>query len=254
MLKKRIIPCLDIQEGRVVKGVKFQNLKDSGDPVELAYRYMQEGADELVFLDITATENQRQTLIEWVEKVAKAIQIPFTVGGGIRDLKDVEAVLKAGADKISINSMAVKNPQLIENITKQFGSQFVVVAVDTKVCGNIHKVFISGGKIETQWQTENWCKEAENLGAGEILLTSMDHDGEKNGFAIDILSKISQNINIPVIASGGAGKMEHFLEVFEKTQVTAALAASIFHYQIVNIQDLKKYLFEHKIPVRYAKY
>ncbi len=254
MLKKRIIPCLDVKDGRVVKGIKFENLKDSGDPVELAYRYMQEGADELVFLDITATENQRQTLIQWVKEVAKVLQIPFTVGGGIRNLDDVKAIIDAGADKISINSIAVKNPSIIESIAKQFGSQFVVVAIDTKYKNQQNKVFIAGGKIETELQTENWSKEVENLGAGEILLTSMDHDGEKNGFAIDILSKITQIINIPVIASGGAGNKQHFLEVFQKTKVTAALAASIFHYQIVNIQDLKKYLLEHQIPVRYAKY
>lgn len=254
MLKKRIIPCLDVKDGRVVKGVKFENLKDSGDPVELGYRYMHEGADELVFLDITATLNQRQTLIQWVKEVAKVIQIPFTVGGGIRDLKDVEAVLNAGADKISINSMAVKNPQFIENIAKKFGSQFVVVAIDTKKVGQYNKVFIAGGKIETEWQTENWSIEVQNLGAGEILLTSMDHDGDRKGFAIDILNKITQKVNIPVIASGGAGCNEHFKEVFSKTKVSAALAASIFHYQIVNIQKLKQYLFEQNIPIRYACY
>lgn len=252
MLKKRIIPCLDVKDGRVVKGIKFENLKDSGDPVELAYRYMQEGADELVFLDITATQNQRQTLIEWVREVAKVLLIPFTVGGGIRNLKDIETILDAGADKISINSKAVQNPSFIEEVAKQFGSQFVVVAIDTQKIHNLNKVFISGGKIETHWITENWCKEVENLGAGEILLTSMDHDGEKNGFAIDVLSKISQNINIPLIASGGAGNQEHFLEVFQKTKTSAALAASIFHYQIIHIATLKNFLLKNQIPVRYA--
>ncbi len=253
MLKKRIIPCLDIRDGRVVKGVKFENLRDSGDPVELAYRYMQEGADELVFLDITATQDARRTLIEWVKKVAEVLLIPFTVGGGIRNLSDVEAILYAGADKISINSIAVKNPQIIEEIAKQFGSQFVVVAIDTKKKENQNQVFISGGKIGTGLQTENWCKQVENLGAGEILLTSMDHDGEKNGFAIDILKKITNTVKIPVIASGGAGNVEHFLEVFQKTQVTAALAASVFHYKIIPIVELKQFLHKNSIPIRYEK-
>jgi cyclase len=252
MLKKRIIPCLDVKEGRVVKGIKFQNLRDSGDPVELAYRYMQEGADELVFLDITATQNQRQTLIEWVQKVSRVIQIPFTVGGGIRDLKDVEKLIHAGADKISINSMAVKNPKIIEEIAKKFGSQCVVVAVDNKKIGSLNKVFISAGSIETNWETELWCKEIQNLGAGEILLTSIDHDGEKNGYDWKLLKKITDEVTIPVIASGGAGNLNHFLEVFQKTKVTAALAASIFHYQSITIPELKSFLFEHSIPVRYA--
>jgi len=252
MLKKRIIPCLDVKEGRVVKGIKFQNLRDSGDPVELAYRYMQEGADELVFLDITATQNQRQTLIEWVQKVSQVIQIPFTVGGGIRDLKDVEKLIHAGADKISINSMAVKNPKIIEEIAKKFGSQCVVVAVDNKKIGSLNKVFISAGSIETNWETELWCKEIQNLGAGEILLTSIDHDGEKNGYDWKLLKKITDEVSIPVIASGGAGNLNHFLEVFQKTKVTAALAASIFHYQSITIPELKSFLFEHSIPVRYA--
>ncbi len=254
MLKKRIIPCLDVKEGRVVKGVKFENLKDSGDPVELAYRYMQEGADELVFLDITATQNEKQTIVDWVKNVAKTLQIPFTVGGGIRNLKDVEAIIHAGADKISINSMAVKNPQLIEDISKQFGSQFVVVAIDTKFVHNKNKVFISGGKIETELETESWCKTVESLGAGEILLTSMDHDGEKNGFAIEILKSITNILKIPVIASGGAGKPEHFLEVFQNTKVSAALAASIFHYKMVSIPELKYYLLQNSIPIRYVTY
>lgn len=252
MLKKRIIPCLDVHQGRVVKGVQFEQLQDNGDPVELAYRYMQEGADELVFLDITATQNNRKTLLEWVKQVACVIQIPFTVGGGIRTLQDAEAVIACGADKISINSSAVQHPKLITEIAKQFGSQCVVVAIDTKYIHSQNKVFISGGKIETELTTEVWCKTVEELGAGEILLTSIDHDGEKNGFAIPLLKTITEMVNIPVIASGGAGTKAHFLEVFSQTNISAALAASVFHHKIISIPELKEYLSQHSIPVRYA--
>jgi len=252
MLKKRIIPCLDVKDGRVVKGIKFQNLRDSGDLVELAFRYMQEGADELVFLDITATQKQKQTMLEWVRKVAEVIQIPFTVGGGVRNLQDVDAIIHAGADKVSINSIAVKNPNLIEEISKKFGNQCVVVAIDTKMVNSQNKVFIAGGTIETEWETISWCKKVEELGAGEILLTSMDHDGVKNGFAIDLLNEVTQKVNIPVIASGGAGSLQHFLEVFQNTKVTAALAASVFHHQMISIPELKKFLLKNSIPVRYA--
>lgn len=254
MLKKRIIPCLDIKAGRVVKGVKFENLKDSGDPVELAHQYMQEGADELVFLDITATQDNRKTLLEWVKKVAKAIQIPFTVGGGIRTLQDVEDIINCGADKISINSSAVQHPNLITEMAKQFGSQSVVVAIDTKCVHGKNKVFIAGGKKETNLLTEHWCKTAQEFGAGEILLTSIDHDGTQNGFAIDLLKQVTQMVSIPVIASGGAGAKEHFAEVFTQTKVSAALAASVFHNKTILIPQLKQFLLEHSIPVRYAKY
>lgn len=253
MLKKRIIPCLDIKAGRVVKGVQFENLKDSGDPVELAYQYMQEGADELVFLDITATQDKRKTLLEWVKKVAQVIQIPFTVGGGIRTVQDAEAIIDCGADKISINSSAVQNPYLITEIAKQFGSQCVVVAIDTKYIHGKNKVFIAGGKTETNLITEEWCKTAQELGAGEILLTSIDHDGAKKGFALDLLKTITQIVSIPVIASGGAGAKEHFAEVFIHTKASAALAASVFHSKIIPIPELKQFLFQYSIPVRYAK-
>jgi len=254
MLKKRIIPCLDIKAGRVVKGVQFEQLKDNGDPVELAYQYMQQGADELVFLDITATRDNRKTLLEWVKKVAQVIQIPFTVGGGITTLQDASAIIDCGADKISINSSAVKTPELITQIAQQFGSQCVVVAVDTKYVNGKNKVFISGGKTETDTLTEEWCTTVQELGAGEILLTSIDHDGTQAGFALDLLKKITENVTIPVIASGGAGKKEHFAELFMQTRVSAALAASVFHNQTILIPQLKQFLSQHSIPVRYAKH
>ncbi len=250
MLKKRIIPCLDIKDGRTVKGVTFVDIRDAGDPIELAKRYVQDGADELVFLDITATIENRKTLVELVGKIAKEINIPFTVGGGINSLEDVQTVIQAGADKVSINSSAIKNPQIITDIADKFGSQCVVVAIDTKLENNEWMVFVSGGKVPTGIRALDWAKQAEQLGAGEILLTSMNNDGTKNGFAIDILDVISRAVNIPVIASGGAGKKEHFKEVFEKTKVSAALAASVFHFNEIPIPQLKKYLKTEKIQIR----
>lgn len=253
MLKKRIIPCLDIKEGRVVKGIQFEHLKDNGDPVELAYQYMQDGADELVFLDITATQDNRKTLLEWVKKVAQVIQIPFTVGGGICTLQDAEAIITCGADKISINSSAVKNPNLITEISQRFGSQCVVVAIDTKYVNERNKVFIAGGKTETSLTTEEWCKTLQEMGAGEILLTSIDHDGVQQGFAIELLKTITSIVSIPVIASGGAGTKEHFAEVFLQTRASAALAASVFHNKVISVPELKQFLSQYFIPVRYAK-
>jgi len=250
MLKKRIIPCLDIKDGRAVKGVNFIGLRDAGDPVELAKKYVEEGADELVFLDITATIERRKTLAEMVQKIALAINIPFTVGGGINSVEDALAVIQAGADKISVNSSAVKNPQLITNLAAQLGSQCVVVAVDTQNVNGIQKVFVSGGKVETELETLNWVKKAEELGAGEILLTSMDGDGTKSGFKIDITKAVADAVNIPVIASGGAGTKEHFTEVFTQTKASGALAASIFHFGEIPIPTLKNYLKEQNIPIR----
>ncbi|AOM78354.1 imidazole glycerol phosphate synthase subunit HisF [Pedobacter steynii] len=250
MLSKRIIPCLDVKDGRTVKGVNFIDLKDAGDPVELAWQYAQQGADELVFLDITATHERRKTMIEMVKSVARQLNIPFTIGGGITTVQDAEALLNAGADKISINSAAVKRPALIEELANAFGVQFVVVAVDTKLVEGRNMVHLNGGRLITELETEDWISEAESLGAGEILLTSMDHDGTKQGFDLGLLDKITQMINIPVIASGGAGKVEHFIEVFEKTGVDAALAASVFHFGEIPIPDLKQKLKYHNIPVR----
>jgi imidazole glycerol-phosphate synthase subunit HisF len=250
MLKKRIIPCLDIKDGRTVKGINFVDIRDAGNPIELAKKYVQQGADELVFLDITATQEKRKTLASLVEKIAKEINIPFTVGGGINSVEDAIAIIKAGADKVSINSSAVKNPQLITDISNQFGSQAMVVAIDTKYENNEWYVYVSGGKIPTGLKTINWAKQAVALGAGEILLTSMNNDGTKSGFAIDITKAISEAVNVPIIASGGAGKQEHFKEVFEQTKATGALAASIFHFGEIPIPVLKKYLTEQNILVR----
>ena len=250
MLSKRIIPCLDVKDGRTVKGVNFVDLKDAGDPVELAWQYAQQGADELVFLDITATNERRKTMIEMVKSVARQLNIPFTIGGGITSIADADALLNAGADKISINSAAVKNPELISDLAKVFGVQFVVVAVDTKLVEGRNMVHLNGGRLITELQTEDWIKQAEELGAGEILLTSMDHDGTKQGFDCTLLDRVSKLINIPVIASGGAGKTEHFTEVFTTTGVDAALAASVFHFGEIPIPDLKKELKKHNIPVR----
>ncbi|MET1054627.1 MAG: imidazole glycerol phosphate synthase subunit HisF [Pedobacter sp.] len=250
MLSKRIIPCLDVKDGRTVKGVNFVDLKDAGDPVELAWQYARQGADELVFLDITATHERRKTMIEMVKSVARQLNIPFTIGGGITEIADAEALLNAGADKISINSAAVKNPQLIADLAKVFGRQFVVVAVDTKLVGGKNMVHLNGGRLITELETEKWIKEAEDLGAGEILLTSMDHDGTKQGFDCNLLQTISQMINIPVIASGGAGTIDHFTEVFTTTGVDAALAASVFHFGEIPIPVLKNELKKHNIPVR----
>ncbi len=250
MLKKRIIPCLDIKDGRTVKGINFVGLRDAGDAVELAKRYVQEGADELVFLDITATVEKRKNLTSLVERVAREINIPFTVGGGINSLEDAQAIIKAGADKVSINTSAVKRPELITEIAEQFGNQCVVVAIDTKFENNEWNVFTHGGRTETPLTTVEWAKEVEQRGAGEILLTSMNNDGTKNGFAIDITDTVSQAVNIPVIASGGAGTMQHFAEVFTQTKASAALAASIFHFGEIPIPQLKEYLRERNIPVR----
>ncbi|MCD8432626.1 imidazole glycerol phosphate synthase subunit HisF [Tenacibaculum finnmarkense genomovar ulcerans] len=250
MLKKRIIPCLDIKNGRTVKGVNFVDIKDAGDPIELAKQYVKDGADELVFLDITATLENRKTLVDLVEQIAQEINIPFTVGGGISSVDDALALIKAGADKVSINSSAVKNPQLITDLKNRFGSQFVVVAIDTKYINNQWKVFTKGGTHETELETVSWVKEVEKLGAGEILLTSMNNDGTKAGFSIDITNSVSSAINIPVIASGGAGKEVHFKDVFTKTQASAGLAASIFHFAEIPIPKLKKYLKEQNIAVR----
>lgn len=250
MLKKRIIPCLDIKDGTTVKGINFEGLRNAGDPVELAKKYENEGADELVFLDITATIEERKTFIELVKNIAKELSIPFTVGGGISSVEDVRKLLEAGADKISINSSAVKNPQLISELAKQFGSQCIVVAIDTKFVNGDDWVFVKGGREITTLKTLDWAKEAEKLGAGEILLTSMDGDGTKNGFDIRITKLVSDHINIPVIASGGAGTTEDFETVFSKTKATGALAASVFHFGEINISNLKEDLKFNKITVR----
>ncbi len=242
MLKKRIIPCLDIKNGRTVKGVNFEEIRDAGDPVELAEHYARQGADELVFLDIAATIEKRKTLIALVEKVAATVNIPFTVGGGIRSVNDVEALVKVGADKISVNSAIVANPHLITQIADQFGSQCVVVAVDTQFVDQQWKVFTHGGKSSTALKTVEWAKRAEELGAGEILLTSISSDGTQGGFALDITAQVSNAVNIPVIASGGAGTKEHFKTLFEETRASAALAASVFHFNKISIPDLKKSL------------
>lgn len=250
MLKKRIIPCLDIKDGRTVKGINFIDIRDAGDPIELAKKYVKEGADELVFLDITATIEKRKTLVELVGKIAKEINIPFTVGGGINSVEDVSAIINAGADKVSINSFAVKHPELISEIASQYGSQCVVVAIDTKFENGEWMVYVSGGKIPTSLKTVSWAKQAETLGAGEILLTSMNNDGTKNGFAIDITNEVSQAVNIPVIASGGAGAKEHFKEIFQRSKASGALAASVFHFGEIPIPELKNYLKTQNIPVR----
>ncbi|MCE5345121.1 MAG: imidazole glycerol phosphate synthase subunit HisF [Bacteroidales bacterium] len=250
MLKRRIIPCLDIKDGRTVKGVNFVNLIDAGDPVELAKEYVKQGADELVFLDITATIENRKALAGLVERIAAEINIPFTVGGGVHTIDDVAALIKAGADKVTVNSAAVKRPELISEIAGQFGSQCVVVAIDTKFVDDDWIVFVNGGRTPADLNTVDWACRAEELGAGEILLTSMNNDGTKSGFSIDITAEVSRNINIPVIASGGAGKMEHFREVFFRTSCSAALAASIFHFGEIDIRDLKQYLKKENIAVR----
>lgn len=242
MLKKRIIPCLDIQNGRTVKGINFLDIKDVGDPVELAQKYVREGADELVFLDITATIEKRKTLADLVERISAEINIPFTVGGGINSIEDVRLLLNAGADKVSINSSAIKRPELIQELADTFGKQCIVVAIDTKFVDNQWTVFINGGRTPTDLKTLDWAKQVEQLGAGEILLTSMNNDGTKGGFALDITGQVAELVNIPVIASGGAGNMEHFKTVFEETKATGALAASIFHYGEIPIPTLKNYL------------
>ena len=250
MLTKRIIPCLDIKNGRTVKGVNFVDLKDAGDPVELAKKYAETGADELVFLDISATEERRATLIDLVRKVAAAINIPFTVGGGISSVADVDVLLRNGADKISINSSAVKNPNLINKIAAKYGSQCVVVAIDAKQIDGNWIVHLVGGKVPTELNLFDWAKEVEQRGAGEILFTSMNNDGTKNGFANEALAKLSEIVNIPIIASGGAGTMKHFAETFINGKADAALAASVFHYQEIEIPALKQFLKNQNIAVR----
>ncbi len=250
MLKKRIIPCLDIKDGTTVKGVQFEGLRNAGDPVELAKKYENDGADELVFLDITATIEERKTFAELVKNIARELSIPFTVGGGISTVEDVRNLLEAGADKISINSSAVKNPGLISDLAKEFGSQCIVVAIDTKQINGSDWVHIRGGREITGLKTVDWAKEAEALGAGEILLTSMDGDGMKNGFDLRITKLVSESIGIPVIASGGAGKTEDFDDVFTETKATGALAASIFHFGEIGIRNLKNELKSKNIAVR----
>lgn len=250
MLTKRIIPCLDIKNGRTVKGIHFKELRDAGDPVALAEKYTLEGADELVFLDISATEERRATLIPLVRKVAESIQIPFTVGGGIQSVEDVERLLKNGADKISINSAAVQRPALIKELASTFGSQCVVVAIDAKRINGQWKVHLVGGKVSTELDLFDWARQVEALGGGEILFTSMDHDGTKNGFANEALAQLSELVNLPIIASGGAGTVEHFYDAFTKGKADAALAASVFHYNEIPLETLKKELSNAGIPVR----
>jgi cyclase len=250
MLRKRIIPCLDIKDGRTVKGVNFVDLKDAGDPIELAKTYSIVGADELVFLDITATHEKRKTLVPLVEKIAREVSIPFTVGGGVSSVEDAGALLHAGADKIAVNSAAVKRPELIRELSEKFGNQCVVLAIDAKLTENGWKVFLIGGRKETELDLFEWAKKAEKLGAGEILFTSMDHDGTKTGFAIDALKQLDESLSIPVIASGGAGEIKHFEDLFLNSNVSAALAASVFHFQTIEIPELKYNLAQKNIPVR----
>lgn len=251
MLTKRIIPCLDIKDGRTVKGVNFENIRDAGDPIELGALYAKQGADELVFLDITATNERRKTLSELVTRIAKHVNIPFTVGGGISSIEDVSVLLNAGADKISVNTSAFKRPELVDELAGQFGSQCVVLAIDTRFEDGDWYVYLNGGRVKTDIKAYDWAKEAVNRGAGEILLTSMNNDGTKQGFALDITAQLSQNLNVPVIASGGAGNMEHFMDVFDKSQADAALAASIFHYKEIEIQELKTYLYQKGVNIRF---
>lgn len=250
MLARRIIPCLDIKDGRTVKGVNFVDLRDAGDPVELAEIYSREGADELVFLDISATEQKRKTLADLVYRVAEKVNIPFTVGGGISSVEDVDVLLQNGADKVSINSSAVKNPQLINDLVAKFGSQCIVVAIDAKRIEGEWIVHLVGGKVPTDRKLFEWAKEVEERGAGEILFTSMDHDGTKNGFANEALARLSSELNIPIIASGGAGNMAHFGDTFVKGKADAALAASVFHFKEIEIRDLKEHLIKKDIPIR----
>lgn len=250
MLTKRIIPCLDIKDGRTVKGVNFLELRDAGDPVALGEMYAQQGADELVFLDISATNEKRKTFVKLVREIAAHVNIPFTVGGGISSIEDVAPLLEAGADKVSINSAAVSNPQLIDDLAKAFGSQFVVLAIDARKVNNQWTVHTHGGSRPTDKKLFTWAKEGQSRGAGEILFTSMDHDGTKSGFAVDPLEKLNQLLQIPVIASGGAGNMNHFLEAFVIGKADAALAATLFHFGEIKIPDLKSYLSNHHLPIR----
>ncbi len=250
MLKKRIIPCLDIKNGRTVKGVNFLGLRDAGDPIELSHMYIESGADELVYLDITATVNQENIFYDLIKKIAQAVDIPFTVGGGIKTLQDVSKIISSGADKISINSRALEDPNLISEIAKRFGSQCLVLAVDTKEVQGSWIVYKNGGRVPTRYNAKEWIKIAQDLGAGEILLTSMNNDGTREGFALDIIQEISETINIPLIASGGAGTIGHFIDLFKNTKATGALAASIFHYQDISIKELKRKLLKKGIALR----
>jgi cyclase len=250
MLTKRIIPCLDVKDGQTVKGINFENIKNVGDAVELGAYYAQNGADELVFLDITATNEKRKTLTTLVKRIASHINIPFCVGGGIASIDDVSALLQAGADKISINTAAVKNPKLIHQLAKNFGSQCVVLAIDTNFVDNDWYVYLNGGRVKTDIKTVDWAKQAANEGAGEILLTSMLHDGTKNGFAIDLTKQLAESLSIPIIASGGAGNEQHFADVFLAGKADAALAASVFHYKEIEITHLKTFLQHKGIAVR----
>lgn len=250
MYAKRIIPCLDVKDGRVVKGVNFVNLIDAGDPVETAKAYNKAGADELVFLDITASSDNRNTVVDMVKRVAREVFIPFTVGGGIRTVENFSEILNAGADKVSVNSAAIKNPALISDAAKKFGSQCVVVAIDAKKSGDSWEVFLNGGRVNTGLDAIEWAKKAESLGAGEILLTSMDADGTKAGYDIELTRRISEAVNIPVIASGGAGALEHFKDAFTLGKADAVLAASLFHFNEIKISDLKLYLKENGINTR----
>ena len=250
MLKKRIIPCLDIKEGRTVKGINFIDIQDAGDPLVLAKRYVQEGADELVFLDITATQEKRKTLVALVAQIAKEINIPFTVGGGINSLEDAKRIIAAGADKVSVNSAAIKSPSLISDLALELGSQCVVVAMDIKMEQGEWMVYINGGKVATGIKALDWAKQAAFLGAGELLVTAMDNDGTQKGFALSILEAISKAVVIPISASGGAGTQEHFKDLFIHTQVSAALAASVFHFSTIAIPELKNYLKIQHIPIR----
>lgn len=250
MLAKRIIPCLDVKDGATVKGTNFVNLRHAGDPVELGIKYSELGADELVFLDIAATHEGRKTFTDLVKRIAANINIPFTIGGGINELSDVDRLLNAGADKVSVNSTAIRNPQIIEDIAKNFGSQVCVCAIDANFEDGVWSCYTSGGRNKTDKELFTWAKEAENLGAGEILFTSMSHDGVKTGYANDALRQLSESLNIPIIASGGAGKMEHFRDVFTVGKADAALAASVFHFGEIDLRDLKQYLRNENINIR----
>ncbi|MBU2541379.1 MAG: imidazole glycerol phosphate synthase subunit HisF [Candidatus Omnitrophica bacterium] len=250
MLTKRIIPCLDVKDGRVVKGVKFLNLRDAGDPVEIAKIYEKEGADELVFLDITASFQKRNILLDVVARTAEAVFMPFTVGGGIRDINDMREILNAGADKISINTAAIENPQLIKKSSRRFGAQCIVVAIDARREGKIFRVYSHGGRVPRRLEAISWAKKAQRLGAGEILLTSMDADGTQEGFDLELTRKMTSALSIPVIASGGAGRVSDFADVLIKAKADAALAASLFHFRKLSIPNLKRYLKRRGIPVR----
>jgi cyclase len=250
MLAKRIIPCLDVRNGQTVKGINFVNIREVGDPVEMGALYAEQGADELVFLDITASHEGRKTFAELVKRIALHLNIPFTVGGGISELQDIEVLLAAGADKVSLNSAAIRNPELINKMALNFGSQFVVLAIDAKEENGQWTAYVNGGRVKTDKELFSWAKEAQDRGAGEILFTSMNHDGTKNGFACEALAKLSDNLSIPIIASGGAGNMEHFAEVFTKGKADAGLAASIFHYNEVAVPELKLFLAQKGIAVR----